>query len=163
MRKLVLATCTALFLLIPATAPAQPTNEVALKGVDSGKVVWNITLAKPRPLTLQMKVIRQTYMHLEEAGLDPRMVLAFHSRNVHYLAEDLSEIPLDIQEPVKEFSKQLAKLLELEGVRVEACGLANQAFGMENEAVRDGVAVVKNSYVSFIGYQNRGYAIIGIH
>ncbi len=49
------------------------------------------------------------------------------------------------------------------GVRVEACGLANQAFGVDNEDIRDGIAVVKNSYVSFIGYQDRGYGIIGIH
>lgn len=152
-----------ILLAAPLAGSAQPTNARALEGVEDGKVVWNITLAKPRPLTLQMKVIQQTYKDLEQAGLAPHMVLAFHSRNVHYLAEDLSEIPLDIQEPVEKFSKQLGKLLKLEGVRVEACGLANQAFGMENEAVRDGVAVVKNSYVSFIGYQKKGYAIIGIH
>lgn len=163
MRHTILAACASVLLLLPLSTPAEPTNDRALAGVESGKVVWNVTLDRPRALTLQMKVVRQTYQDLKEAGLDPRMVLAFHSSNVHFLTEDLSEVPMDMEEPVKRFNKQLDKLLKLDGVRVEACGLANEAFGVDNEAIRDGIDVAANSYVSLTGYQHKGYAIIGIH
>ncbi|MEF8793208.1 DsrE family protein [Thiohalorhabdus sp.] len=163
MRALLPFAFALLLVTVPLTGTAQPTNARALEGVEDGKVVWNITLSKPRPLALQMKVLHQTYKDLKEADLDPKMVLAFHGRNVHYLTEDLSEIPLDIEEPVKDFRANLENLLGLDGVRVEACALANQAFGVDNDAIQEEVAVVANSYASFIGYQKKGYAIIGIH
>lgn len=153
----------ALALLLPVTAVAGPDNARALQGLEKGKVVWNITLADPQQLAGQMQVIHQTYKDLKGAGIKPKMVLGFHSPNVNYLAENLDHIDLKKTDAVMRFQKQLAKVADLEGVRVEACGIANQFFGMKGKDMRDDVTVVANGYVSFIAYQHKGYGMIGIH
>lgn len=154
----------ALFLLLPVASAAQAEGNPAMAGVNEGKVVWNITMTDPEPLAGQMQVIRQTYKDLKEAGIDePKMVLGFHSQNVRYLADDLSELPLEKVDAVRRFNDRLDKLMALDGVRVEACAIANQFFGMEDDAIRSGIHVVDNGYVSFVGYQQQGYGMIGIH
>ena len=91
------------------------------------------------------------------------MVLGFHSPNVNYLAKDLDHIKLEKMDAVQRFQEQLDKVADLEGVRVEACAIANRFFGMQGKTVRDDVEVVANGYVSFIAYQHKGYGMIGIH
>jgi intracellular sulfur oxidation DsrE/DsrF family protein len=163
LRRSLLAAIAALALILPFTAAAGSDNARALKGLEQGKVVWNITLENPQQLAGQMRVIQQTYQDLKGAGIDPKMVLGFHSTNVNYLAKDLDHIALEKMDAVQRFQEALGKVADLEGVRVEACAIANRFFGMQGKAVRDDVEVVANGYVSFIAYQHKGYGMIGIH
>ncbi|MFW5909922.1 MAG: DsrE family protein [Thiohalospira sp.] len=148
---------------LPLAAAAEPqNNDRALEGVESGDVIWDITLSKPAQLAGQMKVVRETYHDLKENGIEPRMVLAFHGRNVHFLTEDLESVPMEELDQVEEFNENLDKLLALDGVRAEACAIATRVYGAENDNIRDEVDVVGNTYVSNIGYTQKGYSIIGI-
>ncbi|MFO8155533.1 MAG: DsrE family protein [Pseudomonadota bacterium] len=150
-------------LALPLVAHAEPqNNDHALNGVESGDVIWDITLSQPAQLTAQMEVIRETYHDLEENGVEPRMVLAFHGQNVHFLTEDLESVSLEQMDQVERFNAALDTLLELDNVRVEACAIANRLFGADGGAMRDDVNVVGNTYVSNIGYTQQGYSIIGI-
>lgn len=149
-------------LALPLAALAEPDNERALEGVERGDVIWDITLSKPNQLAGQMNVIRETYRDLQAAGIEPRMVLAFHGRNVHFLTEDLASIPLEQVDQVEQFNENLDKLLALDGVRAEACAIATRVYGADREAIREPVEVVGNTYVSNIGYTQKGYSIIGI-
>jgi intracellular sulfur oxidation DsrE/DsrF family protein len=150
-------------LLLPLVAHAEPqNNDHALEGVDRGDVIWDITLSEPAQLTAQLQVIRETYHDLEENGVEPRMVLAFHGRNVHFLTEELESVPLEQMDQVEQFNAALDKLLELDNVRVEACAIANRLFGADEYTMRDDINVVGNTYVSNIGYTQQGYSIIGI-
>ncbi|SFD66178.1 DsrE/DsrF-like family protein [Thiohalospira halophila DSM 15071] len=150
-------------LALPLAAMAEPqNNDHALEGVENGDVIWDITLSKPAQLTGQMGVIRETYHDLQENGIEPRMVLAFHGRNVHFLTEDLESVPLEEVDQVEQFNQALDKLLALDGVRVEACAIATRVYGADRGAIRDDVEVVGNTYVSNIGYTQKGYSIIGI-
>jgi len=76
---------------------------------------------------------------------------------------NLDHIKMEKLDAVQRFREQLAKVADLEGVRVEACAIANRFFGMQGKAMRDDVEVVANGYVSFISYQHQGYGMIGIH
>ena len=162
-RRLLLSLLAAVALILPLSAAAGPDNARALQGLEQGKVVWNITLEDPHALAGQMRVIQQTYRDLKGAGIEPKMVLGFHSPNVNYLAKDLDHIKMEKLDAVSRFREQLAKVADLEGVRVEACAIANRFFGMQGKEVRDDVEVVANGYVSFISYQHQGYGMIGIH
>jgi intracellular sulfur oxidation DsrE/DsrF family protein len=162
-RRFLVAVAAAIAISVPLPAVAGPDNARALQGLEQGKVVWNITLEDPQQLAGQMRVIQQTYKDLKGAGIEPKMVLGFHSPNVNYLAKDLDHIKLEKVDAVSRFREQLAKVADLEGVRVEACAIANRFFGMQGKEVRDDVEVVANGYVSFISYQHQGYGMIGIH
>lgn len=152
-----------LLFTVPLTAMAEPQdNEHALAGVENGDVLWDITLSEPRMLTGQMQVIRETYHDLKENGITPKMVLAFHGQNVHFLTDDLETVPLEQIDQVEAFNENLDKLMELDGVRVEVCAIATRFFGADRDAIRDGLHVVGNTYVSNIGYDKQGYTIIGV-
>jgi len=162
-RRFLLAAIAAVALTGATPAAAGPDNGRALQGLEQGRVVWNITLENPKQLAGQMRVIRQTYKDLKGAGIEPKMVLGFHSPNVNYLAKNLDHLALEKMDAVQRFQKQLAKVADLDGVRVEACNIANRLFGMKDKAVRDDVEVVANGYVSFVAYQHKGFGMIGIH
>lgn len=149
--------------LIMGGAYAQPDNSRALQGMTQAKVVWDITNSNPAFLTVQMQVIKETYQNLKDAGLQPEMTLAFHGQNVRFLTEELDLVDLEQMLQVEAFNEHLDTLLQLSGVRVEVCSIANRVFGVENGKIREPLEVVGNSYVSFISLQNKGHAIIGIH
>ncbi|WP_019895206.1 DsrE family protein [Hydrogenovibrio halophilus] len=152
-----------LLLTSPITASAESQgNEHAMAGVENGDVLFDITLSEPRMLTGQMNVIRETYRDLQAHGITPRMVLAFHGQNVHYLTENLDTVALEDLNQVEAFNQSLDKLMALEGVRIEVCAIATRVYGADRDAIRDGIEVVGNTYLSNIGYAKQGYAVIGI-
>ena len=148
---------------LTATVLAEPqNNDQALSGVDRATVLFDITLSDPSMLAAQMNVIRETYHDLKANDLTPKVVLAFHGRNVHFLTRHLETVPLEDLAQVETFNDNLSQLMALDGVRVEACAIAIRLFGADREAMRDGVHVVGNTYVSNIGYDKQGYTVIGI-
>lgn len=152
-----------LLLTSPITASAESQgNEHAMAGVENGDVLFDITLSEPRMLTGQMNVIRETYRDLQAHGITPRMVLAFHGQNVHYLTENLDTVSLEDLNQVEAFNQSLDKLMALKGVRIEVCAIATRVYGADRDAIRDGIEVVGNTYLSNIGYAKQGYAVIGI-
>jgi intracellular sulfur oxidation DsrE/DsrF family protein len=44
-----------------------------------------------------------------------------------------------------------------QGVQMEVCGAATRHFGVENDSVLSEMTVVKNGFVSLIGWQSQGY------
>ena len=154
---------TSLMLTLPLMVNAEPQdNEHALKGVKSGEVLFDITLSEPRMLTGQMAVILETYRDLQANGIEPKIVLAFHGQNVHFLTENLETVSLEDLNQVEAFNEGLNKLIALDGVRVEACAIAIRLYGADRVKIRDGINVVGNTYVSNIGYDKQGYTIIGV-
>ncbi|MDR9498726.1 MAG: DsrE family protein [Hydrogenovibrio sp.] len=154
---------TSLMLAGPLTVSAESQgNQHAMAGVENGDVLFDITLSEPRMLTGQMNVIRETYRDLQAHGITPRMVLAFHGQNVHYLTENLDTVALEDLNQVEAFNQSLDKLMTLEGVRIEVCAIATRVYGADRDAIRDGIEVVGNTYLSNIGYAKQGYAVIGI-
>jgi intracellular sulfur oxidation DsrE/DsrF family protein len=163
LHTIVLMMATSLILIVPFAASAESQgNEHAMAGVENGDVLFDITLSEPRMLTGQMEVIRETYRDLQANGITPRMVLAFHGQNVHYLTENLDTVSLEDMSQVEAFNQSLDKLMALKGVRIEVCAIATRLFGADRDAIRDGIHVVGNTYLSNIGYAKQGYAVIGI-
>lgn len=152
----------------PAAEPAgvtadKPDDANALAGVSSGKVVWDISMSDPENLAVHLSVVRETYDDLVRQDIEPDMVLAIHGRPVTYLQEDLSSLALEDLPQVEKVNAILDELNLLPGVRIEVCSVANRLMGVDNAAIRDGFHVVGNTWVSLIGYQAKGHAMIPIH
>lgn len=164
LRMIALTITTSLMLAFPLMVSAEPkNNDHALAGVKNGDVLFDITLSQPGILTAQIGVILETYGDLKASGIEPKMVLAFHGENVHFLTKNLDTVPMENINQVEAFNENLNKLMALDGVRVEACAIALRAFGADRTQIRKGVHVVGNTYVSNIGYSKKGYTIITIH
>ena len=142
---------------VPALA-AGPGNAAALKGVKTGKVVFDINLTSIKPLPTYLMAIKATYNGLKQAGVEPVVVLAFRGTAVNYVLKTAKDKFPEVA------PKVLAQLKELSGmgVVVEACNLAMSLQNIDSAQVLPDVEVVGNTFISLIGYQAQGYAVIAI-
>jgi intracellular sulfur oxidation DsrE/DsrF family protein len=143
-------------------AQTKPDDTRALNGVSTGKVVWDISMANPETLALYLSVVRETYDDLVRQNVKPDMVLAIHGLPVRYVRKDVSDLPFEAMPHIETINEVLDDLKGRPGVRIEVCSVANRLMGVENGSIRDGLQVVGNTWVSLIGYQAQGYAVIPI-
>lgn len=140
----------------------KPDDADALKGVEQGRVVFDINIAEPKKLPLYLMVIDETISDLERQGVKPDVILAFRGKAVTLISTDHEKVELTDVPELEKAAKQIAALQE-RGVRMEACSVATRLFGVDNAALLPGIEPVGNTFVSLIGYQSQGYAMIPVY
>jgi intracellular sulfur oxidation DsrE/DsrF family protein len=149
--------------LLPFAALAdQPNDAAALEGVERGKVVFDINNASASSLNLYLAVIRETHDDMVRQGVEPDILLAFRGPAVTLVSTARDRFDLADFDALDQIADHIADLQML-GVRMEACGVACRLFQVDHNTLLDGIKPVGNTFVSLIGYQARGYAIIPIH
>lgn len=148
---------------VPLVHAEKPADSAALEGVSAGKVVWDINMGDPKKLSLYLKVIQETYDDLVRQDVAPDMVFAFRGRSVLLISADREEVPLEEHVYFDDVAELVADLIERPGVTMEACSVACRLFDVEAKELLPGIRAVGNTFVSLIGYQAKGYAIIPIY
>ncbi len=149
--------------LVPLAALAdQPNDAAALEGVEQGKVVFDINNSNASSLNLYLAVIRETHDDLVRQGIEPDILLAFRGPAVTLVSTDRERLDLSDFDALDQIADHIADL-EMLGVRMEGCGVATRLFQVDNNTLLDGIKPVGNTFVSLIGYQARGYAVIPIY
>ncbi len=149
--------------LLPFAAVAeQPNDAAALEGVEHGKVVFDINNSSASSLNLYLAVIRETHDDLVRQGVEPDILLAFRGPAVTLVSTDRERLDLTDFDALDQIADHIEDLQML-GVRMEGCGVATRLFQIDNQTLLDGIVPVGNTFVSLIGYQARGYAVIPIY
>jgi len=152
-----------LLLLVPGIASAdKPSDASALEGVTSGKIAWDINMSSADKLLLYLKVMDETYEDLKRQGVEPDMVLTFRGPSVRLITTERTDVPLDEEPHYDGIAEQMQGLLAKPNVRAEACSVATRLTGVDADTLLPGIEHVGNTFVSQIGYQAKGYAIIPI-
>ena len=164
MKRLILVVAALVALAItPVHAADKPSDAAALKGVKTGKVVWDVSMANPETLALFLSVVRETYDDLARQNVKPEMVLAIHGVPVKFVRTNRDDLPLETGAAVDKINDVLDDLAKRPGVRVEVCSIANRLFGIDNASIKPNYHVVGNTWVSLIGYQAQGFAVVPIN
>ena len=148
--------------LMQSAAADKPNDADALEGIETGKVVWDVTLSNPSRLLFVMKVIDETYGDLERQGVTPDMVFTFHGRVLKLLSSQPIELDLDEEAAHEELLVLIDQMSKKPGVKMESCSVAARVLGIDNKTIVPAVKPVGNTFVSLIGYQQKGYALIPI-
>ena len=143
-------------------AESKPDDQDALRGVDKGKVVFDINMTDAKKMTLYLSVIRETVDDLKRQNVEPDVILAFRGKSVRLISKDRDQMELTDFDSLDKIAEQLADLQQ-QGVRMEACSVATRLFEIENSSLLDGIKPVGNTFVSLTGYQAQGYANIPIY
>lgn len=166
-----------MLLAVAAVFTAAPTfaagldDADALQGVKTGKAVFDVSLGEPAKLALHLAVIKETHEGLVKQGVKPDFIILLRGPAVLPFAQK----PAASAQPdetarftaelngmtAKEIARLTAALKDL-GVRFEVCGLATRLLKVDNATIVPQAKVVANTFVSLIGYQSKGYAIIPI-
>lgn len=162
-RIITLSFLNVILVLLLSNAHAEKPNDAdALDGIETGKVVWDVTLSKPSRLLFVMKVIDETYEDLLKQNVQPDMVFTFHGRVLKLLSSQPLELELDEEAALDELLALIQTLSNKPGVKMESCSIASRILNIDNSTIVPSVKPVGNTFVSLIGYQQKGYAFIPI-
>lgn len=154
--------CIAL-LYTPGVAESQPPdNTHALQGVKTAKSVFDVNVSKAEKLLLYLTVIRKTYDMLVAEGLKPEFVIAFRGATVRLLNSETWSFEEEDQATLNTARSMLREFKDI-GVRLEVCSVATDLYKVDNTTVLPELNLVGNTFVSLIGYQSKGYALVPIN
>ena len=162
-RKPILALALCLLFASPALQAEKPDDTRALKGIETGKVIWDVTVGNPGKLSMLLDVIDETYNDLVRQGVTPDMVFTFHGPSLKLISNDTDDIPLEEEADYVNVVGKLKDMLEKPGVRMESCSIAARLLGVDTSSILAGIEPVGNTFVSQIGYQAKGYAYIPVN
>lgn len=145
---------------LPQSGLSQTRGELAALGnLSRLHVYFDVKADSAAKLAKRMEWINDTYEQITEQGLKAHFIIGFRSHASFFVTRgedyiDETEIPTKakIEQWLKEFRKK--------GIVMEQCGLSAELFDIDEEDFLDEIRVVKNSYVSIAGYQNRGFAYV---
>lgn len=153
-----------ILVLAPGLVLAEkPSDQRALASIESGKILWDITLANPQALLSRLTVLEETYDDMLRQGLKPNMIFTFRGGAAGLIAADLRGLDIERAAEVGQVQDKLTSLMKRPGVHMEACAIATRRFNLtKQDQLMPGVLLVGNTFLSIMGYENQGYTTIRI-
>lgn len=122
------------------------------------KVVFDCASKDMKFVASRMFLIEETAKELKASHKPYEMVLTIHSGCTPIASEEVGD-----DEVKKGISQRLKTLHDRYGVKIEACEIALDRFGIEKSDLLPYVGSVRNSITRVIELQNQGYAFIPYH
>lgn len=134
-------------------------NNDALKNVAQSNVYFDVSLDDDQKILLRLELLQRTARQLKEAGVDGSFVIGFRggasrfiTKGDHYVLDEEIDNKKKIQEWVSRFAN--------DGIRIEQCSIAAELLDIASDDFLPGISIVANGYISLIGYQTQGYAVV---
>ncbi|WP_339780021.1 DsrE family protein [uncultured Marinobacter sp.] len=154
------ATVYMVLMSVPAGAAEY---ENALKGVKNYDAVYEVSQGDPKVVNPVFLVIKNSYEAPEVKALskDPNIAIVFHGPVVKLLSTDSASFNEAELVEVQKFQATL-KQMKKDGVTLEVCRYALKGMGVDEATIIPEIDPVDNGFVSVIGYQMQGYAVVRI-
>ncbi|MFO7582051.1 DsrE family protein [Guyparkeria sp.] len=150
-------------LLAPSVSAESLDNRAAIGELENVKAVYDVRKSNPNALDMYLKAIITNVENLEKEGVEADLVMVFISHSVKFInTKPEIETEADHGEALSSIARSIETLQEL-GVRIEACNGATRAFGVDNDTLLPGIEPVRSGFISLMGYQNNGYALVPVY
>jgi intracellular sulfur oxidation DsrE/DsrF family protein len=135
----------------------------ALKGVNSYDAVFEVTQGSPKIANIIFWAVKNAYEVSEVRALSkgPNIAIVFHGPAVKLLSSDKTLFNGAEWIEVEKFQKTLRQMKK-DGVVLEICLYAAKVMGVDKATILPEIDRVGNGFVSVIGYQMQGYAVVRI-
>lgn len=127
-------------------------------GTDVTKAVFDCASKEMKYVSSRMFLIEETAKELQAANRPYDFVLTVHSGCTPIVTDETGD-----DEIKKGISQRLKKLSRQYHVKIEACEIAMDRFGIEKSDLPGHIGSVRNSITRVIELQNNGYAFIPYH
>ncbi len=142
-----------------AGTPAAQT--AAIVGGNEMRMAFDVGDANPDALMLKLTVIDMTRKQLIDAGVTPRIVVAFRGDASYYTQTDLSKVKEADRAGALKIRAKLKELRTAKGVEsMEQCNIPLKARKLEPKDIMQEVKLVPNGWISLVAYQKQGYGYI---
>jgi intracellular sulfur oxidation DsrE/DsrF family protein len=153
-----------LYFLWVAAVPAFAGDYEALKDQKSVKAVFDIRNNNPDVTAMYLRLIHQAYQdkNILEVSQTPEFVLVFIGPPVKFVSTNMDGFSPEEKKTLAEIATLLSTMSK-EGIKLEICMLAAQAFGVDAKTILPEFTRVNSGYISLIGYQGRGFSLVPIY
>jgi intracellular sulfur oxidation DsrE/DsrF family protein len=135
----------------------------ALADLKMAKGVFLVDIGDPKKLAFYLDVIKGTHAGMVRQNVTPDLVAVFIGPSVPYLTTAPSdEVTMEHEDTLEKIAGAVADLNRL-GVRQEVCAVATKVFNVDNKTVLPALKVVGDGFISLIGYQTQGYALVPVY
>jgi intracellular sulfur oxidation DsrE/DsrF family protein len=138
---------------------AQFDNARALAGIDRVGIYFDVNVGDSDRLALRMRLIEQTIDQVREAGIETDVVIGIRGGATPFMTRDDNYV-LDDEVAAKQVIQDYLKDFAAGGAVIEQCAIAAELKDIPPADFVDEVTFVANGYVSLVGYQARGYAVV---
>lgn len=153
----------AIFLVLPAASAMAEGYGNALEGVEQYDVVYDVSQSNPKIANVVFWAVKDSYKVDEVKRLNdkPKVAVVFHGPAVKLISSDRSPFNSSEWAEVEKFQQTLREMKK-DGVTLEVCLYAARVVGVDKDTIIPEVDQVGNGFVSVIGYQQQGYAVVRI-
>lgn len=130
----------------------------SLFGAETVRAVFDCAAKDMKFVASRMFLIEESAKEFRNRQQPFEFVLTVHSGCTPIVTDEQGD-----DETKKGISRRLKTLSQVYGVKIEACEIAMERFGIEKNDLPAHIGSVRNSITRVIELQNAGYALIPYH
>lgn len=160
LRLIVFSVFLGVIAMQPTTAIlAQPYE--ALNGVKKVETIFDFRDGGPESALSHLTLVHETYKDqaVRDVAAKPRFVVIFMDKSVMLVSSDRKGFTAEQQKALKELDKVVSALVK-DGVKLEVCQVAAQYYNIDLQTISNEIKRVPNGWISSLGWQSKGYALI---
>lgn len=157
------AALTIILVLLAAAVPAGAGEYAALAGVKGLNSVFDVSFGAPAKALVIFPAIKGVYDDPSVRALPrpPRTVIVFHGTAVKFLSTERKGLDKAEQAALDQVVVMLRQFKK-DGVKLEVCLYAVKVMGIDPATLLPEIDQVGNGFISVLGYQAQGYALVTI-
>ena len=151
-------------LLTPVVVLSGPAQDYeALKGVVQANTIFDFREGAPGGALVHLSLIHETYKDRTIQNLEGKsqFVVVFMGRSVNLVSSDTEGFTEEETETIEKIHKVITAMAK-DGIKLEICRFAADFFDVKAESILPEIDQVANGWISSIGYQAQGYALVPI-
>lgn len=147
--------------LLSITANSTAAEYDSLKGVESVRAVFDMRVANPKVAAVHLDLIHKTFkdQNLTINSKKPDFVIIFMGPAVKWVSKARAGFTPEEQKQLDVIAGIISNMAK-DGIKLEICVAAIHLTGGDTASILPEIKQVGNGWISAIGYQHKGYALI---
>lgn len=148
-------------LILSSATYALSAEYDSMKGVTSVKAVYDFRIANPKAAAGHLNLIHGMISdsNLMINGNKPKIVIVFIGPSVKLVSTSKEGLEPEQQKAMDEIADKISKM-DKDGIKFEICMTAAHLMGIKADTILPMLKQVGNGWISVIGYQHNGYALV---
>ncbi|MDW7773181.1 MAG: DsrE family protein [Desulfobulbaceae bacterium] len=144
-----------------AAAHASGGEYEALNGVNNIKAVFDVRANAPKTVWIYLDLIHKTFKdrNIKEITDKPEFAVVFIGPAVKLISTNTEGFTAEEKEMIGKIAATVSAMAS-DGIKLEICMYAANLMGVDPASILPEIKQVENGWISMIGLQARGYALV---
>lgn len=136
----------------------------ALQGVKSMDAVFDVRGKSPKSVLVALQLVHNMYKDqaLRQADPEPQFVVIFIGPAVRLVSTARQGFSPEDAKVLDQLAQEV-KAMAADGIKLELCVFAAHLLKVDPATILPEISQVPNGWISLIGYEQRGFALVPIY